>query len=123
MKHVVPAGESLFAIMERRPAPSTLPYQPHSATSRIAAGVAKLKAGSQRRKVYDYLTSRGAAGAADFEGIRDLKPELPTAENCYRARRSELVEMGLVRLAVGMKRISPAGLECDVWLAVTEGGA
>lgn len=116
MRHVVPESQSLFGIMERR-APSTLPYQPHSPTSRAASGLAKLKAGTQRWKVYQYILSRGSDGAADFEGIRDMKAELPTSENAYRPRRIELLDAGLIKFA-GFTRTSPSGGECDCYVAV-----
>lgn len=115
-RHVVPAGQSLFRLMEGRE--PTLPYQQHSPTSRAGAALAKLKVGSQRWKVYQYLLRRGSHGAADFEGIADMKAELPTSENAYRPRRIELVDAGLVKFA-GFTRTSPAGGECDCYVAVT----
>jgi hypothetical protein len=114
-RHVVLTGQSLFGLMEGK-AP-TLPYQSHSPTSRSAAALAKLKVGSQRWKVYQYLLRRGSHGAADFEGIADLKAELPTSENAYRPRRIELVDAGLAKFA-GFTRTSPAGGECDCYVAV-----
>lgn len=116
MKHVVSESQSLFGMMERR-SPSTLPYQPHSPTSRAASGRAKLKAGTQRWKVYQYILGRGSVAAADFEGIRDMKAVLPTAENAYRARRIELLDAGLIKFA-GFTRTSPSGGECDCYVAV-----
>lgn len=117
-KHVVLTHESLFPLMEKR-SPSTLPYQPHSATSRLAAALAKLKAGSQRWKVYHFILKRGSHGTADFEGIAGMKAELPTAENAYRPRRIELLDAGLIKSA-GFTRTSPAGGDCDCYVAVTE---
>lgn len=120
-RHVVHQSESLFGLMERRAPVLTPPAQLHSETSRKAARAVEPKAGSQRGIVLAYIRSRGLSGAADFEGIAHLKDQFPSAENAYRARRGELVQLGLIRLATGMRRISPAGLECDVWLAVQPG--
>jgi hypothetical protein len=120
-RHVVPTSESLFGLMERR-APSLYPpAQLHSETSRKAARAVEPKTGSQRGIVLAYIRSRGSSGAADFEGIAALKQDNPSMENAYRARRGELVQLGLIRLATGMRRVSPAGLECDVWIQALPG--
>lgn len=121
MKHVVHESESLFGLMERRAPALTPPSQKHSETSRKAARAVEPKAGTQRGIVLAYIRSRGLAGAADFEGIAALKQDCPSMENAYRARRGELVQLGLIRLATGMRRISPAGQECDVWIQVLPG--
>lgn len=120
-KHVVNEHEWLFGGHTAATATLTPPSQKHSETSRAAAKSVEPKAGSQRAIVLDYIRSRGVTGAADFEGIAALKAQHHSMENAYRARRGELVQLGLIRLATGMRRISPAGQECDVWIAVLTG--
>lgn len=112
MPHIVHESESLFGLMEGR-----VPYQSHSASSRLAAGKVKPKAGTQRGIVLAYLRSCGTNGAADFEGIRDLREKISSIENAYRARRQSLAEDGFIKLAE-FKRINPSsGVECEVWIA------
>src|SRR5208282_5505814 len=45
----------------------TAPSQPHSATSRAAAELILPKAGTLRRKVYDFIAGCGPRGATDDE--------------------------------------------------------
>lgn len=112
MRHIVHESESLFGLMEGR-----VPFQSHSASSRLAAGEVKPKAGTQRGIVLAYLRSRGSQGASDFEGIRDLRDKITSIENAYRARRQSLAEDGFIKLAE-FKRINPSsGVECEVWVA------
>lgn len=74
------------------------------------------KADSQAGIILRYIRECGAAGACDFEGIRDLAHLIPTIDNCYRARRGRLAENDMIKLA-GYTRFSPSGSECDVWIA------
>ena len=111
MPKAIHERETFFPLLEGK----SVPYQPHSSTSRAAAATVKPKAGTQRAIVLEHIQSRSTFGVADFEGIRDLKPSHPSMENAYRARRIELAEAKLIRKrAVG--RTSPAGLLCDVWI-------
>lgn len=87
------------------------PYQRHSETSLRAAVAMLPKVGTARRRVYDYISSRKDFGATDNEGI-----EYTGYVQGYRARRGELADMGLVRLA-GFRRRTRAGLEAEVWVA------
>lgn len=112
MKSVVHESESLFPLMERR----IPPHQSHSKTSLNAALQVQPRIGTQRFKVLEYIKSRGTDGACDFEGIRDMQKDLPTAANAYRARRIELENAGLI-LKAEFTRRSPSGAECDVWIA------
>lgn len=109
-RHVVQTSESLFPLMER-----SVPYVSDSKNSRIAAGVVKTKAPTQKQIVYDHIKSRGIVGLADFEGISDLSETITSIQNAYRARRDSLAKEGLIKKrAVG--RTSPAGLPVDVWI-------
>jgi len=83
----------------------------HPATSRAAAEKALLKAGTQRRHIYDYIRHYGPDGATDDEIAADLKI-LP---NSVRPRRSELAQAGLI-VRAGHTRRNVYGNACDVWV-------
>jgi len=112
MKHVVKQDGSLFSLMEGT---TTVPYQTHSRTSRLAAGAVKHKAPSQKQQIHDHILSRATFGVADHEGIRDLASQITSISNTYRARRTELAKDGLIKKRA-KGRVTPAGLEADVWI-------
>jgi hypothetical protein len=70
----------------------TLPYQPHSETSREAAEAAAPTAKCVRERVLEAIRAAGADGLTD--------EELDVVTGCYptaRPRRVELRDAGLVR--------------------------
>lgn len=81
---------------------SDAPYQKHSATSRAAAAAIKPKMTEQERIVLDYITSCGAKGSTDNEGITALSGQM--SPNSYRPRRISLLEKGLIALSSGPAR-------------------
>lgn len=110
--------ESLFSIMDGVRSVDAPPAKAlTSATARAARLGVEPRVGSQSAKILAYIRSRGDAGAADFEGIRDLRAAIPTIENAYRDRRGRLAKKGLIELAYGVTRLSPAGQQCEVWRA------
>ena len=73
----------------------TLPYQPHSVTSRAAAIRERPFASKKRKAVYLYIREAGPSGRTDNEIIRHFQNE-GWSTNTPRARRIELVEAGRV---------------------------
>lgn len=67
-----------------------------------------------------YIVGCGDAGAADFEGIRDLAEVIPTIANSWRPRRKKLFDAGFIQKA-SITRKSPSGCDCDVWIATSKG--
>lgn len=112
---VIHERESLFPLMDGRRSVNT-PKRMTTTTSRKARVKVAPKADSQAGIILRYIRECGAAGACDFEGIRDLAHLIPTIDNCYRARRGRLAENDMIKLA-GYTRFSPSGSECDVWIA------
>lgn len=90
----------------------TLPYQPHSPTSRAAAVMAEPMAGTAKARVLEVIRRAFHAGMTDEEiqacGI---------VANTQRPRRVELVRAGLVRDS-GRTRKTASGAESVVWVAV-----
>lgn len=93
------------------PPRETLPYQPHSPTSRAAAESVENPA-TLRAKVLAYLQSR-KDGATDEE----IGAALHMAGNTARPRRIELVQRGLVRDS-GRKRATASGRSATAWEAI-----
>lgn len=91
-----------------------LPYQPHSPTSRAAAGRAKESAGTQRARVLAYIQWCSATGATDEE----LQDRLGMNPSTQRPRRVELVAKGLVKDS-GVRRQTRSGRAAVVWVAVS----
>lgn len=85
----------------------TLPFQPHSATSRRAAQAARPRAPGARRRVYDFI--RANPGATDEEVAIGLR----MSENTERPRRGELLTLKLVERR-GTKP-TRAGNDADAW--------
>jgi transcription initiation factor IIE alpha subunit len=87
----------------------TLPYQPHSATSRAAAGRMIPKAGTDREAVLALLV-RKPAGLTDEE----IQHALGINPSTQRPRRIELVRDGKVRDS-GRVRKTTSGRDAAVW--------
>jgi hypothetical protein len=87
------------------------PFQAHSETSRMAAIHTLPKAGTQRRRVFDYIRGREEYGATDEE----IQLVLQMSGNTERPRRVELWNAGLIRDS-GEKRRGSSGLMAVVWV-------
>ena len=87
------------------------PYQPHSETSRAAAGRALDFADTARGRVWRFLRDAGPTGATDAE----LQAALGMRGSTERPRRVELVDARLVQDS-GLRRDGGA-----VWRARTDG--
>ena len=87
-------------------------YQPHSPTSMDAAVAIEDRVGTLRRKVRDYLLSRGREGATDDE----IQVALGMNPSTERPRRIELVEARKV-LDSGKTRKTLSGRAATVWIA------
>lgn len=107
---VIRTEESLLPLMEGR-----VPYVSDSNTSRAAAGAVQEKAPTQKQIVHSHIKARGIHGVADWEGMRDLKEQITSIENAYRARRDTLAKEGRIKKR-HLGRTSPAGLAVDVWI-------
>ena len=115
--------ESLFSIMDGVRSVDAPPAKAlTSATARRARLGVEPRVGSQSAKILAYIRSH-PEGAADFEGIRDLKAAIPTIENAYRDRRGRLAKKGLIELVYGVTKTSPAGQQCEVWRATRKGNS
>ena len=90
--------------------PDTLPYQPHSETSKSAALAAAPRAVTHRAMVLELL-SRKIGGLTDEEVQSALKIKPP---GTARARRVELVKAGKVRDS-GKTRQTSSGRAATVW--------
>ncbi len=89
----------------------TLPYQPHSFTSRQAANAFSGKAPKARHRVFLALTA--STGMTDEE----LCAALNMGANTERPRRVELERAGLIRDS-GRQRPTRSGVTAVVWVAV-----
>jgi len=90
----------------------TLPFQPHSATSRAAAEEAEPAAGTQRAKVLAYIRECGFHGATDEE----IQTALQMNPSTQRPRRVELVRDLLI--TSGGTRPTRSGRAAQVWRAL-----
>lgn len=90
----------------------TVPYQPHSATSKRAASHMVPKAMSKREQVMAFIAACGPAGATDDEAQRILRMN----PNTQRPRRVELAAKGRV-VDAGRTRKTQYGEEATVWVA------
>jgi len=91
-------------------APESLPYQPHSATSRAAAEQAEPSAETCRSLVLAYLRGHPATD-------EQIQFALRMPGNTERPRRKELVAAGLVRDS-RRKRETKSGALATVWECV-----
>lgn len=82
-------------------------------TSHQAARRAATNAATNRARVLDFLRSRGALGATDFETADAVGSQQTSAGK----RRGELRDAGLVEDS-GVCRPSPSGSPSIVWVAV-----
>lgn len=87
----------------------TLPFQPHSDTSREAAE--SIDANTLRERVHRYIREQGPFGATDDE----VQYELDMNPSTQRPRRIELVQQGRVRDS-GRKRKTRSGRNATVWV-------
>lgn len=90
----------------------TLPYQPHSGTSKEAAEKMRPAASSDRARILKFLTGK-LGGMTDEEMQRALKLN----PNTQRPRRIELVVAGKVRDS-GKTRETASGRKATIWEAV-----
>ncbi len=90
---------------------TTLPYVPHSETSRMAAAEAESSASTLRALVYRTILEAGATGCTDEE----LQGALSMNPSTQRPRRIELVHRRLV-LDSGERRKTRAGRWATVWV-------
>jgi len=90
---------------------ATLPYQPHSETSRDAAHRAAPRAPTDRMRVLRAIREAGARGLTD----KECQALLGLGGSTQRPRRIELADAGLIRRN-GEKRD-----RSDVWVAVGDG--
>lgn len=88
----------------------TPPSQRHSATSIDAAEAIVPLAGRLRRRVYEWLVSRGETGGTDEE----IQDALDMPSSTERPRRVELVRAGLV-IDSGRTRPTRSGRNAVVW--------
>jgi hypothetical protein len=88
-------------------APSSGPATSAESAGRILPDAARL-----RRRVYDFIRSRGAEGATDEE----IQVALSMTGNTERPRRWELRRAGLVRPS-GLTRKTVFGGSATVWVA------
>lgn len=91
----------------------TLPFQPHSDTSKAAAREMRPKAKSIRQDVWFCIYRAGMLGRTDEE----IQAELNISPNTSRPRRVELVHMGMV-VDSGVRRKTSSGSKATVWRAV-----
>ncbi len=70
----------------------SLPYQPHSEPSRVAARVKRLVAPSELKRVERAIRASGLHGVSD----RQIADRLDLSGNTVRPRRVELVNAGMV---------------------------
>lgn len=82
-----------------------------SDTSRSAARAVASSALALRRRVFDFIESRGSLGATDHE----IQTALGIAGDTERPRRDELQKAGLVRDS-GQRRTAPSGRSVIVWV-------
>ncbi|HYE78409.1 MAG TPA: hypothetical protein VEI97_10505 [bacterium] len=90
----------------------TVPYQPHSETSRAAAESVQGNVATWRALVLQYIQSMDERGCTDEEGSEALG----LGPSTYRPRRCELVEAGQVRDS-GKTRLGKSGRKMTVWIA------
>ena len=76
-----------------------------------AANAFLLKSGSWRRKVYDYVSSKGFDGATDQE----IQAYFDKSGDTIRPTRKTLEKDGLL-LDSGRTRKNAAGNECTIWI-------
>lgn len=86
-----------------------------SDTSRSAAKVMASSAIAIRRRVFDFIVSRGSLGATDHE----IQTSLAIAGDTERPRRDELQKANLVRDS-GQRRTAPSGRSVIVWVTTGE---
>ena len=87
----------------------TLPYQPHSSTSKAAAQYMRGKSGTSRRRVFEFIRENGPV-MDEMIGI-----ELAMNPSTVRPRRIELVTAGLV-VQQGVRPVA-SGLFAAAWVA------
>ena len=90
-------------------------YQPHSETSRQAAGDIERTAKTLRGRVLSFISWSNAYGATDEE-IQDCLEMNPSTQ---RPRRVELVEKGLIKDS-GKKRKTKSNRLAVVWTKIDD---
>lgn len=101
------------AALEAPPVRPTLPYQPHSETSREAAVQAEPKSHTQRHAVLRVIRSHGPCTDEFVQEILEMNP------STQRPRRIELVEGGLVRDS-GRTAKTRSGRKAVLWESIDE---
>lgn len=89
------------------------PSMPGSETSIAAAKRIESRAGTDRRRVLDFIRDRGTAGACDHE----IQIGLGLTGDSERPRRWELHKAGYIRDS-GQRRETAAGNKAVVWCVV-----
>jgi len=100
-------SEDLFGTIDREP-----PSVRGSETSIAAAKAIESRAGTDRRRVLEFIASRGALGATDEE----MQLALAMQGNTQRPRRRELDQAAHI-VKSGQKRKTLAGNPAVVWIA------
>ena len=95
--------------MTEQTAVETAPYQSHSAESKEAAEKILPVAGTQRRRVYDFIAGRGHWGATDEE----IQTALEMNPSTQRPRRIELTQSHHI-VACGQRK-TKSGRNATVW--------
>lgn len=93
--------------------PPTLPYQPHSETSKAAAVAMQDSAETLKGMVLALFKRAGRVGMTDGELISMMPARC--CESSVRPRRIGLVDDGVV-VDSGQKRHSPSGRQATVWV-------
>lgn len=110
-------NQTHFEFDTARPIRSKAPAQRHSETSVAAAKAIESKSETLRRKVFEFILSRGDYGATDEE-MQDLIPMKP---NTQRPRRVELQDGKAGREIVIFKqgtRPTKSGSSAAVWKVI-----
>lgn len=86
-----------------------------SDTSRSAARAVAASARALRRRVFDFIESRGSLGASDHE----IQTTFNIVGDTERPRRVERQKANLVR-DLGQRRTAPSGRSVIVWVTTGE---
>lgn len=81
------------------------------ANSQAAADAFVLQSGTWRRKIYDYINSKGINGATDQE----IQAYFNKSGDTIRPTRKTLQTDGLISDS-GRTRVNDAGNECTIWI-------
>jgi hypothetical protein len=93
----------------------SMPHAPHSPTSKAAAVQAEPRAGTDERRVLDYVAGQGSQGATRHEIAAGLHLQLATvcARVCALVQRGYLFETGETRLTESKRKAAVLRLRKD----------